>query len=331
MSVWGRLKNWVSKRSGYVIVASLVAALAISVIIGFEAAPAHREFSWPLAGVAATAFGTLALAGYTASLATSTRREVAVALDEQRSRDRPVVVVTVLELAMQTIEVDTGRKIPVLLVLLRNVGVAPALDIRLTVSGYDQRSQQEVVPVLAVDETLQVSLSLTPMKERDDGLGFRLFDLSVEGDFADRRQDPDRRNLITIINSYGLSDELRAGAERTSLRAWPYLNQIDAPSRFNRQGDDGVVRTYSVQRCSIGNTGQASAMGLRFTLVDAEGKEYIESQLVGDVLAQGKGQPRDVTIELELPYPDLQPVLSFQDGDGFREDKRANIWPAQTL
>src|SRR5262249_28724116 len=159
-----------------------------------------------------------------------------------------VVVVSYDQLGSAVIETDTSRTVPTLRVMLRNVGLAPALDLRLTVSGYGQRSREEVVPVVLVGDVLPIHLSLTAMKAPEEGCW--LYDLVVEGTFFDRRQD--ERYPITIINAAGLIDQQREGAERTLRRAWPWVSMVGGLERIDvaDDADHAVVRRYAVYHCS---------------------------------------------------------------------------------
>src|SRR5262245_56750421 len=85
------------------------AAVALSIAIGFVGAPRGEQFDWRLCAEIGTALGTLLLAAYTAWLATTTRPEVALSIEQEAARNRPNVVVTPTGLSSAVIDPVSGE------------------------------------------------------------------------------------------------------------------------------------------------------------------------------------------------------------------------------
>jgi hypothetical protein len=306
--------DWFGRHTGWAIVLSLVAAVTISIVVGFIGAPAGSTFDWRLMAEAGTAFGTLALAAYTAWLATTTRGEVGLAIEEQRARDRPIVVVSVGEIGALVVERDISKTIPTLGVTLRNVGLAPALDVHVRASYGTALSNDEVIPVLPVDVPYEALISLTAIPL--PGGGFRPEELTITGDFTDRQQRVERSTIV-VLNISGTRDEEREGGERVAGRAWPWFALLTPTPVRNETG------TSQSFRCNVGNRGPADARDVVAHVVDSDGSGYVEPHEVGHVR---RDIPSDeFAITLPVPHPDLRSRLTWNDGDGQREQLDQNI------
>jgi hypothetical protein len=111
----------------------LVVVAAASILVGFIGSP-HTRFSWELASIFGTALGTTLLALATGWLASSTRSEVRATQDlaeltreQQAASERPIVL---LKSASWSGEPGRG----VLQIRLQNVGLGPALRVRVSAS-----------------------------------------------------------------------------------------------------------------------------------------------------------------------------------------------------
>src|SRR5689334_22994572 len=104
-----------------------LAVIGLSIGIGFAGAPHDERYDWALSAEVGTAFGTILLAVYTALLARTTSREVGVAVEEQRARERPIIVVTPQELTSAVLDTEVNKTVPTLMVEMINVGLGPAL------------------------------------------------------------------------------------------------------------------------------------------------------------------------------------------------------------
>lgn len=256
--------------------------------------------------VAGTAFGTLALAAYTAWLAMTTRREVGLAVDDQRLRDRPVVLATLGGLGRVQIESDTSTDVAVLMVTLRNVGLGPALDIRATAVQGEDRSIEEVVPVILASDREDRMISLSRFDHtRVDGA-----QLSVEGTYTDRYQR--ERFPILIVTDGGLADEQRAGLERTQRRAWPNFSVMQSQGRFF---DD--ERRWDQYLCTIRNPGFAVAENVVLEFVAHEDDENpFLTYNAGKVYPDQRGPGLDPQpFQLSIPRPQLSCRMSWTDAE----------------
>jgi hypothetical protein len=152
-------------RFSIALVALLVVAL--SVLVGFVGSP-HSRFDWELAKLFGTALGTTLLALATGWLAYSTRSEVratqelaALTREDQAARDRPVVMVELWNH-------DPGKVGGVLKIQLINVGLGPALRVRLGAMyvGVDDglpkpKIQEVTVTAIPPNDRAEVELSVT--------------------------------------------------------------------------------------------------------------------------------------------------------------------------
>jgi hypothetical protein len=68
------------------------------------------------------------------------------------------------------------------------------------------------------------------------------------------------------------------------------------------------------------------ATELEFGLVDKQNNEWFGPLLIGDLAPRDTpGASRDVTIEVELPHPELWAYMTWVDGDGPREMKSPGV------
>jgi hypothetical protein len=113
------------------------------------------------------------LASYTAWLARTTREEVGVAIEEQRARDRPVIVATTIGVEDAPLDPAVGRRARVLTIELANVGLGPALDVRLHARYDRQATREKTLAVVPVAYRREVQLSLTGLDEPTEGLALQ--------------------------------------------------------------------------------------------------------------------------------------------------------------
>ena len=305
------------------LVSGLVAAIALSITIGFVGAAKGQQFDWRLCAEIGTALGTLLLAMYTAFLATATRREVRVSLAEQQARDRPIVVATVTDFGRVTLGRNPGESVPTLRVWIRNVGLGPALNLRLSAERDGQPLVgEEVIPVVAVGETITdraISLSGT---EAEGGFDFRdLERFAITGTFLDRTQIGEqrpRRHSVTALMDAGLQDEVRAAQAIADRLAW-----LEVVAGTPRISEDGTYVEYSP---SILNNGPAQATAVRFQLVGAD-DDQPRSDEVEIGLMWAPSQQDGLTVRVDCPHPTLTLRLTWRDS-GTRERLLDGIYPA---
>jgi hypothetical protein len=146
-----RLAGW--------IFAALVATAAFGGFIGWAAAGKDATFDWNVGAVAATAFGTTVLAGFTGTLAYAT-------VIDRQGKDR--VLVAVRSAYPRPPEEDGTIRFDI---HLRNVGAAPANYISLKIEGVDDagvsfggRSSND--HFLSPGEEAAVVVTITPIAER---------------------------------------------------------------------------------------------------------------------------------------------------------------------
>jgi hypothetical protein len=189
-----------------VIVAVLVLAIAGFVLVGrYAARPESGSFDWELASIFGTAVGTTLLALSTGFLAWTTSRDVTATekiaqatVDEQRARNRPIVVANVDAVGARDITV-----------VLRNVGVGPALALQISAICESADLTSATLPFLSPNETNTVILSIInprpPLGTTDDrSLPWRQRqNYRVTGRFYDvAREDHD----IYDSNVWGIAD-----------------------------------------------------------------------------------------------------------------------------
>ena len=84
--VVNHLRLGLARRRATAAIATLaLLAIAGGIAAGFAGTPRGKSFDWTIAGAVGTALGTILLAVHTAVLATETRAEVRLAVDDQRS------------------------------------------------------------------------------------------------------------------------------------------------------------------------------------------------------------------------------------------------------
>jgi hypothetical protein len=143
----------------------LVAVAGLSIPVGFLAATGHESFSWNVASIFGTALGTTALAGFTGALAFTTSGDVRATWElaeltrqDQARRDRPVIVV-----GPGGASLSEGS--PTFSLSLINIGLAPAVSIRLVIEFEEPRGTppsatiQQDVGVLLVDQVTTVTVT----------------------------------------------------------------------------------------------------------------------------------------------------------------------------
>jgi hypothetical protein len=113
----------------------------------------HEGFDWELASIFGTALGTTLLALATSTLAYSTRSEVRATKElaeltarDQENRERPLVLLTGTRIELLEQEGRAG----VVAILLRNVGLGPALRVRVQVTYMGHEDWQPNIPSLVV-------------------------------------------------------------------------------------------------------------------------------------------------------------------------------------
>lgn len=185
-----------------------VVLVVLSVLVGFVGSP-ETKFDWTLASVFGTAVGTTALAGATGWLAWSTRSEVRatqrlaeLTQEQQAATDRPVVL-----------QVNAGwggsPESGILYVVLRNVGLGPALRVKVGAT-YDGHADWQpgigemIVPVMMPGEERSIELPAPfPDIEHEPPAGVRGDRFKVAGSYLDRS----RRSTYEIITSWPESME----------------------------------------------------------------------------------------------------------------------------
>jgi hypothetical protein len=160
---------------GTTLVVLALAVFGLSVLVGFVGP--KPGFQWELASVFGTALGTTSLALATGALAWSTRTEVRATQElaeltkkDQDARERPVVI----QLAANFQRSDDQCWINVQLI---NVGLGPALRIKVTATYVESEHQPEIDtvtwPSLAPNEQTNFSISVRfdplPSSIRPDG------------------------------------------------------------------------------------------------------------------------------------------------------------------
>jgi hypothetical protein len=179
----------------------LASSVAVSGTIG--ALGASHGFDWSLAAVAGTAFGTIVLAGFTGALAWTTSGDVRATWElaklterDQAERERPLVIVQRAEM------LGRGPAGAWLKLWLRNVGLGPALRVRVTATYVDPSPQVAVtgivIPAIAPDETAEHQLEVTWQSGDGDPQAPRADGFPIEGKYLDRA----RRNEYPIIANW---------------------------------------------------------------------------------------------------------------------------------
>jgi hypothetical protein len=303
------------------LLSSGVAVIGASVAIGFIGATKPMRFDWALMAGVGTALGTLLLALYTAWLATTTRQEVGMAIEEQRARDRPVVVATVRSVASTMLDPQVGESVSILDLLLHNVGLGPALDLRLW-ARYPDRSEaaEAVIAVLpSGSPEFSYAMSLGGLGEPPEG-GFLVEQFVLGGDFYERNRT--NRDDVIVLNERGLRDEQLAAERRSAKRA---VFTINPNLPVMPRTDTSFVVTY---RPTLHNIGRGTAWSITLALRTADG-DLIGEYDVPDPVPGGH------LAECELEAPSVHPALSlsatYVDGLGARADDFGMILPERHI
>jgi hypothetical protein len=181
----------------------LVVVVTGSVLVGFVGSP-HMRFNWELASIFGTALGTTLLALATGWLAWSTRSEVRATQDlaeltreQQAASERPVVL---LRNASWSGAPDSGA----LRIDLQNVGLGPALRVRLSASYVGHEDWQPRIdpapdiPVVAPNTGVSPEMFVSFPAPHDRPGGVRGDAFRVAGTYLDRSMV----NTYEIITSW---------------------------------------------------------------------------------------------------------------------------------
>jgi hypothetical protein len=294
-------------------VALLLLALGGGVAIGVLGASRATAFDWGLFAEGATAIGTVLLAAYTATLAKSTTREVAVSVEDQRARERPTVVAVVEELTTAVLEPLWGIRVPAVNVRLLNVGLGAALAIHLELRYPGSEGVgREVVSVLQIGEGVTRSISVQEIESPPEGLLLEKFVLT--GTFEGRV--PGLDGEIRVLADEGLRDLQRAAERVAAGKANPYFNVMSAATVTN-----GSVE-YQAQ---AGNTARGTAYDTEVVFADADGKRW------GDVLVFPRLEPNrgeNATVRLPGNRPVLSYRITWRDGEGEHEREQEDVLPS---
>ncbi len=298
-----RLRKWIG--------ALVVVALAVSVLIGYVGAPhgvSFHHFAWSLAAVAGTAIGTVLLAGFTGALAWTTSGDVRATIrladatvEDQRARDRPIIVARPVEVNPVMLDPSGRVTVPALHVWLKNVGLGPAIDLRLKPTWRNEVAPTtEVIPVVEVGVQMVRLLSLAGLDEPEGG--FEFGDFNVVGEANDRTGRG--AHAVSLVAEEGMVDQQRAADEAAAKKAWPVLMPgIHAPPHGEWVSYDSAVL----------NNGPHEAGDLRLQLVDEAGEDWSEPIIVGNVRPNSQEQ-----VEVTLPYPHgaWSCRMTWRDGRG---------------
>lgn len=311
----GRLRDYgvlTSRRLVSWIGTLVLVASAVAVLLGFVGARhgiAFSHFDWSLAAVAGTAVGTVLLAGFTGALAWTTSGDVRATIrladatqEDQRARNRPIVVVRLGRVMPVALDPLSRKTVPALQLWMKNVGLGPALNLRLQATyGSEAVPTEEVIAVVAVDEEVpDRAISLAGVDEPEGG--FVLSDFRLSGECTDRTRT--LTEPIVVLKDEGLPDQVRAAAEAAALQAWL---ELMSGSHDEPRGQE--IR-YATQ---VLNNGPADALDVRLQLVDDNGVDLGRPVIVGTMRAHTQ-----VGVAVIAPYP--QPRLScritWRDGRG---------------
>lgn len=298
-------------------VTTLAGAAGLSIGVGFVGAPAHQRFDWLLAAGVGTALGTLLLAGYTAWLATTTRQEVGLAIEEQRARDRPIIVATPQGIGAAPIDVTIGKTVPTLSVRVRNIGLGPALELRVGVTWPPNEGRgEETRAVWAVDQDEELLIPLSAWDE--PGGGFRFEDLRVDGWYKDRSLAAELP--VIALRDTGLQDEQRDAARTAMLRAHVY---VSAGNIINHSASEIAYDAF------VGNNGPGNARDVVLHLYRSEDRQpFLDPVSVGELRYNENTTAR---VTLPIPHPWLSCEVTWKDGlnrQPLQEFER--IYPART-
>jgi hypothetical protein len=180
---------------------ALLYLVILSFLVGYFARRADGgEFDWELASIFGTALGTTLLAAMTGALAYVSSRDVSATRDlaeltreDQARRERPVLLMTSAEFGEQTFSLSgEPRREGFLDMTLRNVGLAPALRIRLR-ARYQPGERADFTPpvsehpVLTPDEEWKCVIMVHFPEWPKEGV--RRDQFAISGTFLDRSQE----------------------------------------------------------------------------------------------------------------------------------------------
>jgi hypothetical protein len=298
-----RLRKWIGALTG---VSGTVAAL-----VGFVGAPhgvSIDHFSWSLAAVSGTAIGTVLVAGFTGALAWATSGDVRATIrlanatvEDQRARDRPIIVARLDKIEHEMLDATGRVTVPALHVWLKNVGLGPAIDLRLwpTFKGHPTDAK-EVIPVVEVGQEMLRALSLSGFAEPEGGFDFA--DFNVVGQSNDRTGHG--AHAISLVAEEGLLHERRIAEEAGAKKAWPVLLPgVHAPPHGAWVSNDSAVH----------NNGPHEAVDVRLQLVDENGEDWGEPIMVRNV---PPGEETRVEVTLPYPHGSWSCRLTWRDGRG---------------
>jgi hypothetical protein len=298
-----RLALWI----GALVLLSTSAATLLG-FVGARHGISFRHFDWSLAAVAGTAIGTVVLAGFTGALAWTTSGDVRATIrladatvEDQRARDRPIVVVRIVEVEHVTLDPAGRVTVPALHVWVKNVGLGPAIDLRLwpTYKG-TPTPEPEVIAVYEVGAESTRPLSLAGVEEPVGG--FQLDDFNVVGEANDRTGRG--AHAVSLVAEAGMPDQMRVASEAAAKKAWPVLIPgVHGPPRGAEVRYDSAVL----------NRGPREAEDVRLQLVDENYEDWGEPIIVGNIPPNHQEQ---VEVVCPYPHPTWSCRLTWRDGRG---------------
>jgi hypothetical protein len=191
--------------------------------------------------------------------------------------------------------------VPTLRLWIKNVGLGPALDLRLhaTYAGAAVPTE-EVIAVVEVSEVIaDRPISLAAVAEPLGG--FVLEDFVVTGECTDRTRT--QSYPIVILAEAGLPDQVREAQQAAAQKAWLALT----PGNYERRCEEV---SYQSQ---LTNRGPADAKNVRLQLIDDAGTDYGDQLIVGTIRARGQ---TPVTVVCRFPHARLSCRLTWEDGRG---------------
>jgi hypothetical protein len=248
--------------------ALVLLSASIATLLGFIGARdgiSFSHFDWSLAAVAGTAIGTIVLAGFTGALAWTTSGDVRATIrladatvEDQRARNRPIVAVRVVGVSWVVLDGTSRESVAALQLWLKNVGLGPALDLRLRASYEGTIAPtEEVIAVVAVDEEIvDRPISLARLSEPQAGFDPSKFEVS--GECTDRTRT--ERHPIVVLTEAGLPDQLRAAQQAAAKKAW--LQLTPGPHEASERQGGSLPIAGPEQRASRGDR-RSAATGRR--------------------------------------------------------------------
>jgi hypothetical protein len=193
----------------------LVAVVLLSWLVGRIGG--EEAFDWELAALFGTALGTTLLAITTGALAYLTSREVSatrelaeLTRDDQKARERPVVIVHVAVFHLEQDSANTGH----ISLQVFNAGLGPALRVRIEAEYKDPQYRPQMKPALwpVIMAGGRNDFAIQPVlfpKVPPDGIDPDGF--SVTGTYLDRAQE----TTYDVIVEWRTSKEGSTGAFET--------------------------------------------------------------------------------------------------------------------